>query len=83
MSKAFTMRTDDNALTAVTVAISASTSGSSAANAKLEGGTLISCFAISSGGQIVVSAVLNSDGSVTVTLAGSDTASYTCIVQKK
>ncbi len=81
-SRALKIRTDDDALKEVTVTITASTSGSSAADPSIVGGRLVSCFASAGAAQVMVSAVLNADGSVTVTIAGSDTATYTCIVQK-
>jgi hypothetical protein len=83
MSRAFALRTDDNALKAVTVTVTASTSGTSSADPELVGGRIISIFPTSSGGQHIASVALGATGIVTVTLASSDTATYTVIVQKE
>lgn len=84
MGRAETLRIDPNALKAVTVTITASTSGTSSADQELEGGRIISIFPTSSGGQVVQSvAIAAATGVVTVTLAASDTATYTVIVQKE
>jgi len=61
---------------AVTVAAGA-TSGSSAADADLEGGAIVGYYPTGNQDQLVDSIVLNADGSVTITLAAAATADNT------
>jgi hypothetical protein len=71
------------ALTAVTVNVAgAATTGSSAAAPTLVGGILISCDPSGNQDQHMDNAVLNGDGSITVTLAVAATAqnNFRCIV---
>lgn len=58
---------------AITINVGSST-GSSAANKFLVGGTIIACVPTGNNDQFVDNIVLNSDGSVTVTLAANATA---------
>jgi len=61
---------------AVTVA-AAATSGSSAADSDLVGGTILGHYSTGNQDQFVDNVVLNADGSVTVTLAAAATADNT------
>jgi hypothetical protein len=70
-------------VSAVTVAMGAAT-GSSAADPTLAGGVLISCDPSSNQDQHMDNAVLNADGSVTITLAANATAAnaFRCVSLK-
>jgi hypothetical protein len=73
------------AYTAVTVNVSAAAStGSSAADPTLVGGFLVSCDPSGNEDQVMDNAVLNGDGSVTVTLGAAATAqnNFRCVVVK-
>jgi hypothetical protein len=67
----------------VTVAMSATT-GSSAADPLLAGGVLVACTPAGNQDQFIDNAVLNGDGSITVTLAAAATAANTirCVAWK-
>lgn len=82
MGRAFKARIDDDAIKLVQITISAATSGVSSADPQLVGGRVLSIVPTSSGGQIIVSVALGATGIVTVTIAGSDTATYDVYVQK-
>lgn len=79
---ALRLRTDDEAIKAVTVSVSASTSGTSSADPELVGGRIIGYYPSSGQGQIVESIALGSTGIVTVTMALSDTATFVVNVLK-
>lgn len=65
----------NNFIDEVAITINAgSSTGSSTANRFLVGGTIIACVPTGNNDQFVDNVVLNSDGSVTVTLAANATA---------
>lgn len=73
------------AMSAVTVNVAgAATTGSSAAAPTLAGGTLLSCDPSGNQDQHMDNAVLNADGSITITLGAAATAqnNFRCIVIK-
>ena len=80
---ALRLRTDDDALTAVDVTITASTTGTSSANKALEGGRIVGAFAKSGVGQIIAGvSIAAATGVITVTMASSDTGVVTVLVLK-
>ncbi len=79
---ALRLRIDDNAIKAVTVAINASTSGTSSADPELVGGRIIGWYPVLSGTKGLVSIAIGSTGIVTVTIDASDTATYVVNVLK-
>jgi len=84
MSRAFALRTDDNALKVVAVSISATTSGTSSADPELQGGRIIGWYPSAGLGVDIQSiAIAAATGVVTVTLASSDTCTIQVIVQKE
>jgi hypothetical protein len=69
------------AIKAVTVLVNAAaTTGSSAADPTLAGGFLVACTPNANQDQLLDNAVLNADGSITLTLAAAATAqnSFSC-----
>ncbi len=86
MSKAFSLRTDDNALTLVAVTVSSgSSTGSSSADTALVGGRVLSIVPTGNQDQFIDNVVIaTATGIVTVTLAANATAdnTFNVLVQK-
>lgn len=81
---ALRLRVDDEAIKAVTVAVLASTTGSSSADPDLIGGRIIGHYGLASDplGQAIASIEVQSDGSVDVVMASSDTGTVIVNVLK-